>query len=170
MISCEHKNTIQIGGQHRVPIFVGNRVEWLLLKDAGIVNEDIDSCEVLRNRRNQPTHALAQRHIGLHHESLATEGPDIGCGLLAAIAMRDIGDYYVDISLGKDQRNRTSDAAASAGYDGCFPQCFTFRYPGGPTNSSIRRPSVHRSQNKKQPCSLRRKTHHGFRKFHQYIV
>ncbi|MEI7714105.1 MAG: hypothetical protein WCI94_21905 [Rhodospirillales bacterium] len=88
-------------------------------RDAGIVNRDVDTAELLHGFGNDPIDIVQIPHIGLHRHALALKSADGGGGFLGGFTI-DIDRYDMCPSLGQGDCTGSADAAAGACHKGDF--------------------------------------------------
>ena len=88
--------------------------------DAGVVHHDVEAAEVFHGGVYEALEVGNLADIGLHGDGLVTKREDLFLEVFGGFRMHDIVDDDVGSLLGEFEDDRETDAAVSAGDDGCF--------------------------------------------------
>ena len=107
----DEEYAVEVDPHERPPIGVGHRVERLLGKDAGTVDEDVATAEALVDFRGKHGDRLGRGHVAFDRERPAARRFDHAHRLIRGSEVRD-GD--VDALRGEPPGERLADAVGPA--------------------------------------------------------
>ena len=116
----EVERRLEVHRQHGVPLGLRHAHHQAVLRDSGIVYEDVDAAEILHDLfddlvRLFEVGGVRSVALGLHAQRC-----DLSFGSLAVLVDHEVGERYVGAFFGKFECNGLADAACGAGYNGHF--------------------------------------------------
>ncbi len=111
---------LKVHRQHGVPLGLRHAHHQAVLRDAGVVDQDIDTAEILHDLVDHLVRILEAGGVRSIAFGLHAQRGDLGLGGLAVFVDHQIGEGYVGSFRSEFQCDSLADAAGGTRHDGYF--------------------------------------------------
>ena len=114
------EGALEVDCDYGIPLGLGHTHHQTVLCDTGVVDQDVDTAEVLDNLLDNLLGLSKVSGIGSVTLDLDAQGGDFFLGLLAVLVDYQVSECDVGALLRKAHGQSLTDSAGGTGYQGCF--------------------------------------------------